>query len=60
VHPIENKKRCHIVKSHLTPPLKINGQELVQIQEKCKKKGINGIRISDPIITQNALQNNLT
>ena len=39
--------------------LNINWSEIIQIQEKCLKKGINGIGIPDLIIAQNAIQNSV-
>ena len=36
----------------------INWDNLVEIQYKCLKKGINGVGIPDLIISQNAIQNN--
>ncbi|MEX1349480.1 MAG: PIN domain-containing protein [Desulfobacterales bacterium] len=35
-----------------------NWDNLVEIQYKCLKKGINGVGIPDLIISQNAIQNN--
>ncbi|EKD26334.1 MAG: hypothetical protein ACD_79C01249G0002 [uncultured bacterium] len=40
-------------------PLNINWENIIELQIKCLRSGINKVGISDLIITQNAIQNNL-
>lgn len=40
--------------------LKINWNEIINLQTKCIKNGINNVGIPDLIILQNTIQNNLT
>jgi predicted nucleic acid-binding protein len=40
-------------------PVQINWNELVEYQVQCLKSGISGVGITDLIIAQNAIQNNL-
>ena len=39
-------------------PLKIQWEEIIELQVKCLKSGANGVGIPDLIIAQNAMQNN--
>jgi len=51
-------KLINLLKNINKKLITINWDNLVEIQYKCLKKGINGVGIPDLIISQNAIQNN--
>ena len=54
----KQNKLIDILQSLRKLELKINWKEIIEIQYRCLKNGINGIGIPDLIIAQNVIQNN--
>ena len=59
LHLRRQRKLISLMQEIVCPPLKVDWEDLIQMQIACLKHGINKVGIPDLMIAQHAIQNHL-